>query len=89
MRCGVDRPLLLMIGLNLHAPWKTPNLKPGWPLDSASLCGVQGCAQEHLDFGWHGREALVFGQALMIAKINLLSDHGKFETRERDVKCDL
>ena len=58
-------------------------------LDSPSLRGVQGSAQEHVDGIWHGCKAFVFGQALMVAVINLLNDYGKFETRERDIKCDL
>jgi len=41
-----------------------------------------------MDGIWHGCKAFVFGQALIVAVINLLNDYGKFETRERDIKCE-
>ena len=45
-------------------------------LDLARLGCVQGGAQEHLDGCGHGGEAGVFGEALVVAVINLLDDYG-------------
>jgi hypothetical protein len=47
-----------------------------YALDLARLGCVQGGAQEHLDCSGHGGEAVVFGEALVVAVINLLDDYG-------------
>jgi hypothetical protein len=52
------------------------------------LRAVQSGAQEDLDSLGHGCKALVFSQALAVAKVNLLHDDRKFETRESEIESD-
>jgi hypothetical protein len=47
--------------------------------DCAGFGGPQGGVQQKVDALRHGGEALVVGQALMVAVINLLDDDGDFE----------
>src|SRR6267154_6622202 len=58
-------------------------------LNPPSLCGVQSGAQQNFNSLGHGCKALVFGQALAVAKVNLLHDDRKFETRESEIESDL
>src|SRR5882724_8663892 len=58
-------------------------------LDLSSLRAVQSGAQEDLNSLGHGCKTLVFGQALAVAKINLLHDDRKLETRESEIESDL
>ena len=59
-----------------HCSAPLPGGSLNYVLDLARLGCVQGGAQEHLDGGGHGGEASVFGEALVVAVINLLDDYG-------------
>ena len=64
--------------------WEHDRVARVWLSDCAGLCALQRGTQKNVDSLGHGRKALILGQALMVAIVDLLHDDGELEPGKRE-----